>query len=269
MEQKEQKDIIFCNAIGEIGTNVEVEYLAHLLCLGDRCSFVFNEKTFELQSGDLSIVRRRSLIEKIFPSDDFKCKIIYAKPAFIELSTPQSNYAIKGQISLFNNPVIHLTPVQQELCLRDFDILEQRIKNSNHCFYQETLTNAMQTAILDFFDFHARVYEKEATSTGNASIMNSFLSILEEGTYRKHREVSFYADRLCITSKYLSEVSKNVSGFSANYWINRYTSLDISRQLRNKTLTIACISDMFNFSSPAYFSRYVQRNLGIKPSDYR
>ena len=134
-------------------------------------------------------------------------------PAFIELSTPQSNYAIKGQISLFNNPVIHLTPEQQELCLRDFDILEQRIKNSNHCFYQETLTNAMQTAILDFFDFHARVYEKEATSTRNASIMNSFLSILEEGTYRKHREVSFYADRLCITSKYLSEVSKNVSGF--------------------------------------------------------
>lgn len=190
-------------------------------------------------------------------------------PAFIELSTPQSNYAIKGQISLFNNPVIHLTPVQQELCLRDFDILEQRIKNSNHCFYQETLTNAMQIAILDFFDFHARVYEKEATSTRNASIMNSFLSILEEGTYRKHREVSFYADRLCITSKYLSEVSKNVSGFSANYWINRYTSLDISRQLRNKTLTIAGISDMFNFSSPAYFSRYVQRNLGIKPSDYR
>ena len=99
--------------------------------------------------------------------------------------------------------------------------------------------------------------------------MNRFLSMLEEGVYREHREVTYYADRLCVTSKYLSEVSKKASGYAANYWINRYTALDISRQLRNKSLTFVQISDMFGFSSPAYFSRYVQQNLGVKPSDYR
>ena len=60
-----------------------------------------------------------------------------------------------------------------------------------------------------------------------------------------------------------------MSGHSANFWINRYTSLDISRQLRDKSLTFVQISDMFNFSSPGYFSRYVQNNLGMSPSDYR
>ena len=99
--------------------------------------------------------------------------------------------------------------------------------------------------------------------------MNRFLFMLEEGAYRQHREVSYYADRLCVTSKYLSEVSKKVSGYAANYWINRYTILDISRQLRDKSLTFVQISDMFGFSSPAYFSRYVQQYLGVKPSDYR
>uniref|UniRef100_UPI00336C13A2 AraC family transcriptional regulator n=3 Tax=Muribaculaceae TaxID=2005473 RepID=UPI00336C13A2 len=53
------------------------------------------------------------------------------------------------------------------------------------------------------------------------------------------------------------------------FWINRYTSLDISRQLRDKSLTFVQISDMFHFSSPGYFSRYVQNNLGMSPSDYR
>lgn len=99
--------------------------------------------------------------------------------------------------------------------------------------------------------------------------MSRFLTMLEEGTYREHREVSYYADRLCVTAKYLSEVTKKVSGYAANYWINRYTILDISRQLRDKSLTFVQISDMFGFSSPAYFSRYVQQNLGVKPSDYR
>ena len=99
--------------------------------------------------------------------------------------------------------------------------------------------------------------------------MNRFLKMLEDGTYREHREVTYYADCLCVTSKYLSEVSKKVSGYTANYWINRYTILDITRLLRNKSLTFVQISDMFGFSSPAYFSRYVQQNLGVKPSDYR
>ena len=265
----EWKDIIVTDTLGVIRTDIEEEYLAHLLCLGGTCKFVFNAKEFELHPGDLSIVRRRSMIEKIRPANDFSCKIIYAKPGFIELSTPQSNYATKGQLSLFNNPIVHLTPEQQIVCKRDFDILEQRIKDTEHRFYRETLINAMQTAILDFFDFHARFYGENDISTQNASIMNRFLTMLEAGEYREHREVTYYADRLCVTSKYLSEVSKKASGYAANYWINRYTILDISRQLRNKSLTFVQISDMFGFSSPAYFSRYVQQNLGVKPSDYR
>lgn len=93
--------------------------------------------------------------------------------------------------------------------------------------------------------------------------------MLENGDYRTNREVIYYADILCVTPKYLSEISKKVSGYPANYWINRYTSLDIARLLRDKTLTFVQISDMFHFSSPAYFSRYVQRTLGLNPSQYR
>ncbi|MBR1570505.1 MAG: AraC family transcriptional regulator [Bacteroidales bacterium] len=42
-----------------------------------------------------------------------------------------------------------------------------------------------------------------------------------------------------------------------------------SRQLRDRSLSFTEISDLFNFSSPAYFSRYVQRYLGETPSEYR
>ncbi|MBQ7824152.1 MAG: AraC family transcriptional regulator, partial [Bacteroidaceae bacterium] len=84
-----------------------------------------------------------------------------------------------------------------------------------------------------------------------------------------HRNVAYYADALCVTSKYLSEISKKVSGYGARYWINRYTMLDISRLLQDKSMTITAISDMFDFSSPAYFSRYVQNNLGMSPTDIR
>lgn len=170
---------------------------------------------------------------------------------------------------MFFNPVIRLTPEQQVLCQQDFENLERRIQDTGHRFYRETLINAMQAAILDFFDFHTCLYGESNISSQNASIMNRFLKMLETGTYREHREVTYYADCLCITPKYLSEVSKKASGYAANYWINRYTILDISRLLRDRSLSFVEISDLFGFSSPAYFSRYVQQNLGIIPSDYR
>ena len=64
-------------------------------------------------------------------------------------------------------------------------------------------------------------------------------------------------------------MSKQVSGESANYWINRFTVLDISRLLRARQMDFVEIADLFGFSSASYFSRYVQRYLGETPSDYR
>lgn len=267
MENRE--DIIIADRLGVVPLDCGEEYLAHLLCLGGSCRYIFNGQEYELREGDLSIVRKRKMVRRVEPSDDFRCRIIYARPGFIELCTPQSNYGMKGSLALFLNPVMHLTPEQQIVCRRDFEYLEQRIADTGHRFYRETLINAMQAAILDFFDFHAAIYGESEISTQSASIMNRFLKMLEEGTFREHREISYYADCLCVTPKYLSEVSKKVSGYAANYWINRYTILDITRLLRDKSLTFVQISDMFNFSSPAYFSRYVQQNLGVRPSDYR
>lgn len=264
-----QKDIMVCDWAERIAIDIREEYLAHLFCTGGTCRYRFNEQDFELQAGDLSIIRKRRMIEDIQPSEDFRCKIIYVKPGFVELCTPQSNYGVKGALALFLNPVMHLTPEQQIVCRRDFELLESRIKDTEHHFYRETLVNAMQAAILDFFDFHVGNSGNDGISTQNASIMNRFLKMLEAGVYREHREVSYYADCLCVTSKYLSEVSKKVSGYAANHWINRYTILDITRLLRDKSLTFVQISDMFGFSSPAYFSRYVKRYSDFSPSDYR
>lgn len=265
----ECKNVIVADTLEGVGGDAFEDYLAHAICLGGRCSFLFNGKEFELHSGDLIILRKCKLMEKIRTSDDFRIKVIYVDAGFIELCTPQSNYGMKGQLALFLNPVMRLTPEQQEICRRDFETVESRLRRKDHHFYREILINAVQSAILDFFDFHSHLYGEGDVSTQNASIMNRFLKMLEEGTYREHREVTYYADRLCVTSKYLSEVSKKVSGFAANYWINRYTILDISRLLRDKSLSFVRISDMFGFSSPSYFSRYVQQHLGMKPTDYR
>ena len=215
------------------------------------------------------IVRKGKLIEKVHPAEDFRVEVIYIAAKFIELSTPQSNYGTRGQLALFLNPIMNLTPEQFAQCQRNFDNLRLRLRQTSHHFYRDMLINKVQSLIIDFFDFHAALYQEQDVSTQYALLMNRFISLLESGAYREHREVTWYADQLCVTSKYLSEVAKSVSGYGANFWINRYTTVDISRLLRNKSISFVQISDLFHFSSPAYFSRYVLHNLGVNPTGYR
>jgi len=123
--------------------------------------------------------------------------------------------------------------------------------------------------IIDFFDFHAQLYPTDKITSQQHQLMEEFMSMLERGDFRQNRDIGYYADKLCVTSKYLSEVCKKVSGLPAAFWITRYTALDISRLLRDRSLTFTDISDMFGFSSLSHFSRYVQTSLGAKPSDFR
>lgn len=262
-------NVIIADTLNGLGTQTYDNYLIHALCQSGTCRFRFNEKEFELHKGDLMIVRKGMLVDDIRPSVDFRVQAIYITAAYIERCTPQSNYGMKGQLALFLNPVMRLTSVQYERCQQDFNRVIESLADTNHHFYDEMLACTVQMLILDFFDFHSSLYGIDNISLQQATLMNRFLNMLENGDFRCHREISYYADHLCITSKYLSEISKKVSGYAAGYWIDRYTILDISRLLRDKSLTLTDISDLFGFSSLAYFSRYVQQHLGVSPSQYR
>lgn len=263
------ENVIIENTLRNLGAGAYSNYLAHALCTEGDCTFVFNGNTFCFSAGDCIIIRKGKLVEKIVPSADFQVKVIYVTPTFIEACTPQSNYGMKGQLALFLDPVMRLDKTQAELLRRDMENIELRLNDRGHHFYRDIMINAVQTMILDFFDFHSHLNEGNEITTPYASTMTRFIQMLERGDYRRNREVGYYAAELCVSPKYLSEITNKVSGYSASYWINRYTILDISRLLRDKSLTYVDISDMFGFSSPAYFSRYVQTYLGMKPSEFR
>lgn len=262
------QDVLFDHTLLNVEDGIKDGYLCHAYCHEGECRFSFNGKAYVMVAGDCLIVRRSDLLKDIRESNIFKVDVVYVTPRFITKATPQSNYGTRGALSLFNNPIMHLTPEQQQVCALDFDYIKRRLAINTHKFHHDAMVNAVQAMIIDFFDFHATIYGHEDTVTQPyAALMNRFLALLERGDYRKNRETGYYADILCVTPKYLSEVSKKISGYPATYWITRYTSLDIARLLRSKRLTFTEISDLFGFSSESYFSRYVQKYLGAPPSE--
>ena len=264
------EDVIIEDTLEQLGSEAANRYIAHVYCYGGMCEVRFNDNCFWMEAGDCMIIVSNKLVESVTPSADFRCKVIYITDSFLEMCSPEgNNYYVTGTMSLFLNPVMKLTLEEQEMCRTDFEDVERRLRHTSHHFYQEVLMSAIRTLFLDFYEFHARIYGYVDVPVQGAQVLSRFFSMLEGGAYRTQREVAYYASVLCVVPKYLSELCMKFSGYSANYWIKRFTVQEIKRLLKDKTLTIVEIADRLNFSSPSYLNRYVHKNLGVSPMDYR
>lgn len=253
-----------------LGTDEVVRDVAHILCEAGSFDFTFNGKTFSLKAQECMIITVQKLLEHQMPSADLKVRCIYISPEFIEVCTPKNNYGIKGSLQLFSNPIMPLSGGLFVRMKRDFDYMEYRLAETDHLFQEDVMIGSTQVLFLDFYDVHAKLYDKEEyVSEQNASLISRFMALLEEGSYIKNRDVAYYADKLFVTPKYLSEVCKGVSGHPANYWITRFTVIHIRRLLKTRDMTFTEIAELFDFSSLAYFSRFVQKHLGMPPSYFR
>jgi AraC-like DNA-binding protein len=87
--------------------------------------------------------------------------------------------------------------------------------------------------------------------------------------YRESRSVTFYADKLCITTRYLTDIVQQHYGRSPKEAIDIYTVMQIRLDLLQSDITLSELAYKYNFSSPSFFSDYFRRNAGCSPHDYR
>lgn len=262
-------NIIIANTIDNNQHHELKGYIIHGLCSSGSAIVRFNEHDFTIQPNDSFIFIQTEHTELIYKTDDFQAIVVYIISEFTELATPLSNYGMRGGLMLFHNPVMPLNENQAERCRKNLEYIALRLQETSHRFYRDLLLNAVQCMIIDFFDFHAQIYGETEISEKVAHLVQSFLTMLNDGHYRNHREVSFYAEALGVSAKHLSETVKLYSGSPAIHWINRYTALEVARLLRNPTLTLQDIADMLSFSSVSYLSRFTKQHLGFNPSDMR
>lgn len=87
--------------------------------------------------------------------------------------------------------------------------------------------------------------------------------------YRESRSVAFYADKLCITTRYLTDIVQQHYGRSPKDAIDIYTVMQIRLDLLQSDVTLSELAYKYHFSSPSFFSDYFRRNAGCSPQDYR
>ena len=85
----------------------------------------------------------------------------------------------------------------------------------------------------------------------------------------KPRNLNYYSSKLCITSKYLSNICKENSGKTAYDWIIEYAIEDINRLLSHSDMSIKEIANYLDFPNLSFFGKFVKAHLGCSPTEFR
>ena len=99
-------------------------------------------------------------------------------------------------------------------------------------------------------------------------MFDQFLRDVKEHCH-ENRTVAFYADRLFISSKYLSKVVMDVSGRHPSQWIRDYVLLNAKTLLRSDDYSVQQVSDMLSFPNASFFGKYFREHVGCTPREYQ
>ena len=84
-----------------------------------------------------------------------------------------------------------------------------------------------------------------------------------------HRQPSFYAEKLNITTGYLNEILTATIGHNTSEYIQQEIILRMKRELTYSTQNIQEISLRLGFEDYTYFSRLFSKATGVSPSVFR
>ena len=241
----------------------------HLLCMAGEGSFVFNERCYHIVKNDLVVIPMPDRVSNLAAHADMQVEWFAADYKFLQNLLPSNNYSIGGSISLNKDPVISLNEEQARRMLEDFHRLRDRMEDRHLQFYPQLMGSLCLTMMYDIFEAHA---QREATDTHTdrtAYIVKQLMALLATGISRTERDVSYYAERLHVSPKYLSSTIKRVTGHSVTSYIDRHTIPILKDFLDDERLSLTQIAENMNFTSLSYFSRYCTKHLGQSPSSYR
>lgn len=265
-----EDDVLFVSTLDEVLDPVNRYSIKHVYCLEGQMVFKVGAMQHTLTANDGMLLMGNQIPTDVLQSDDFRMTGVLFSEGLMRMVMPAAHYGTQMLLAQLKDPVLHMKPKEFELCLQVMSAIAVRFTMRSHKFYFDVLRLSVQTFILDHYDIFAQRAKGDPNWLSHGQqIFHRFVRLLDEGSYREHRDLSYYAEQLYVTTKYLSQVSVQASGRPASYWIEFFTSVELNTLLQNANVTISEICEHLHFSSLSYFSHYVRSRFHMSPQELR
>ncbi|MBQ8047969.1 MAG: AraC family transcriptional regulator [Prevotella sp.] len=159
-----------------------------------------------------------------------------------------------------------IAPEQQALVESIIDTLWMAARTEPFC---REVFDMLTAALIEQYNHIYNIQAQEQTPASHATeVFNRFIQLVNEHAGRQH-QLDFYADKLCLSTRYLGTLIRQASGTTAKEWIDRALITEAKVMLKHTDKSAAQIAYQLSFPNPSFFSKYFRRLTGMTPAEYR
>lgn len=247
-----------------------------LHCLSGSLGVTVAGEPAVMKKDDMLVCKVAILGKEILPSSNLRCRFYLLRlsglnTALYRALRTESNWWQKLRY-MGNHPIFHLNERQCRLCESFYPMISLYVIHSTDYKYTEEVFDLMAQML--FYEVLSWINEmtlngtEDSPSSARQLLFHKFSELVRQNV-DKHREVKWYAEQLNVMPKYLSSVSRQISGKGANQFIQDIIVNAISEALLNSDISIKEISWNLGFTNFSFFCRFVRKHLGMTPMEYR
>ena len=235
-----------------------------------------NLNTYDIHENSLLVVVPGNIVKLSAYKEDHigDAELLFAlvSKEFLSSIRFDFNKVFQDTIRMWKNPCITLQGEELELA-EDYFRLTRKVLSSHQTNKKEILGSLLTSFTYVTLDVWTRQLasaksEESQTSARVNQVFERFIELVTE-YHNQERGMAFYADKLCLTPKYLSKLVKLSSGRSAPDWIDSFVILEAKNLLKYSDKPIKEIVYLLNFPNQSVFYKFFKAHTGMTPSEYR
>lgn len=232
-----------------------------------------NGNQHSLKKDFCAILPPGTVVRKVACNQPYVVKIAVASLSFLTETLSSSKETWNIIHYLFFNP-IH--PIQKASSYKLYlykELLITLIQEQPHAYSKQTRRFHFAGMLCELMvllnQMIPKDYEPQALDKNRAVIITrDFIELVNSDT-GMHRTVSYYADRLYYSPKYLSATVKQITGKSPLQIINAHAIKQIKFKIKYSEMSMKELADYFEFTNPSFFGKFVKMHIGMSPMQYR
>lgn len=237
------------------------------ICLKGEGYVIINEHKYNLTPGTLCIAFPGTIIQGFKRGEGFESYTLRIATNFLrDLNIPDASSI---HLMMRENPCMVLDNEQLKGIIDICHMMQQKDSRAQHPFREHINAQMLQLLCLELAGIYAQhIPVKREPCSRQDMTFRRFLSLLTTDITLS-REVQYYADKLGITPKYLTIITRQISGRSAANWITHSVIINAKALLSTTQLTVQQVSARLNFPNPSFFGQYFLRHTGMTPKEFR
>lgn len=250
------------------GKTIKVDVDTIIFCRKGTANIEIDLIPYEIVANTQLIIIAGSIVHNISNSDDFKISYITFKHEVYDEATAQLEPSFTFFLKEY--PCVQLGEKRINKMNYLVEAMEDFYNEKTNCFRVKIFKNNIQSFLLDVYDKTRTLFkiDKSEEVGRREELFIKFIHLIHKYCPQQ-REVGFYAEKLYITSRYLSSITQNVADKSAKYIIDKHAIQRIKIMLKYSNMSIQDISYELNFPDQSFFSRYFKKHTGMSPLEYR